>query len=204
MPHFLLQSWQGVKSEIIVSAMSRSFGVLWSVLREFPSQKPLETLRREATTKLGLLCGALGIGTAPSRGSGAVSRDFPDLDLSRHVLLGCINAEALPSHCSTSRLQRDTDDAFWDGFLWAAPKKRTSHSKKRMRMAHKYLKPKTHYHQCSNCGYLKLQHMLCGHCLKETLKKTAEIRKQHEAERGEGLMQSGGRKEISEEEAVSS
>ena len=33
----------------------------------------------------------------------------------------------------------EVDCRDWDGFLWAVPKKRTSHSKKRMRMTHKYL-----------------------------------------------------------------
>ena len=65
----------------------------------------------------------------------------------------------------------------WDGLLWAVPKKRTSHSKKRMRMAHKYLKSKGHYTVCPNCQNLKLLHVLCGHCLKETLRQTAKMRR---------------------------
>ena len=65
----------------------------------------------------------------------------------------------------------------WDGVLWAVPKKRTSHSKKRMRMTHKYLKPKHHYTVCPNCNNLKLLHVLCGHCLKETLRQTAAMRR---------------------------
>ena len=32
----------------------------------------------------------------------------------------------------------EVDCRDWDGFLWAVPKKRTSHSKKRMRMTHSY------------------------------------------------------------------
>ena len=39
----------------------------------------------------------------------------------------------------------EVDCGDWDGFLWAVPKKRTSHSKKRMRMTHKYLKPIQNY-----------------------------------------------------------
>ena len=66
----------------------------------------------------------------------------------------------------------------WDGFLWGTPKKKTSHSKKRMRSAHKYLKPKTNMVVCKICNNLKLMHTLCGHCLKLTLKATAEMRKQ--------------------------
>ena len=40
----------------------------------------------------------------------------------------------------------EVDCRDWDGFLWAVPKKRTSHSKKRMCMTHKYLKPMTTQH----------------------------------------------------------
>ena len=68
----------------------------------------------------------------------------------------------------------------WDGFLWAVPKKRTSHSKKRMRMTHKYLKPIHHYTTCPKCQNLKLLHVLCGHCLKETLRKTAAMRQEEQ------------------------
>ena len=68
----------------------------------------------------------------------------------------------------------------WGGLLWAVPKKRTSHSKKRMRMAHKYLKPKSNFMVCVTCNNLKLLHVLCGHCLKQTLLDTAKMRKEQE------------------------
>lgn len=72
----------------------------------------------------------------------------------------------------------------WDGLVWmAAPKKRVSHSRVRMRMAHKYLKPIRHYATCATCGNFKLMHVLCGHCLKETLEKTAELRRQKVAKK---------------------
>ena len=81
----------------------------------------------------------------------------------------------------------------WGGLLWAVPKKRTSHSKKRMRMAHKYLKPKGHYSVCPNCQNLKLLHILCGHCLKETLRLTAKMRRdQIEKKLVSGLGWGGG------------
>lgn len=67
--------------------------------------------------------------------------------------------------------------------LWAVPKKRTSHSKKRMRMTHKYLKPKHHYTVCPKCKNLKLLHVLCGHCLKETLRLTAMMRRKEFAQK---------------------
>ena len=68
-------------------------------------------------------------------------------------------------------------DLEWDGFLWAVPKKRVSHSKKRMRSAHKYLKPKTNFIVCPECKNLKLLHVLCAYCLKEILQKTAKMRR---------------------------
>ena len=74
----------------------------------------------------------------------------------------------------------EVDCRDWDGFLWAVPKKRTSHSKKRMRMTHKYLKPITNYTTCPKCQNLKLLHVLCGHCLKETLRKTAAMRQEEQ------------------------
>ena len=67
-------------------------------------------------------------------------------------------------------------------FLFAAPKRRTSHSKKRMRMAHKWPKNINHYTICSLCGNPKLLHVLCGHCLKKTLQETARVRRMREEE----------------------
>ena len=72
-----------------------------------------------------------------------------------------------------------SNDLMEEGILWmAAPKRRTSHSKKRMRMANKWLKPIRNYKFCEVCGNPRLWHHLCGHCFKETLKKTAEMRRQ--------------------------
>jgi ribosomal protein L32 len=64
----------------------------------------------------------------------------------------------------------------WDGVMWAVPKKRTSYTRKRIRNGRKYLKPRINYMTCPDCKNLKLLHMLCGHCFKETMRKTAEIR----------------------------
>lgn len=56
-------------------------------------------------------------------------------------------------------------------FLFAAPKKKTSHSKKRMRSAHKGLKDKTNIVNCPGCGQRKLMHHLCLYCYRDyTLK----------------------------------
>src|SRR3989337_1473242 len=45
--------------------------------------------------------------------------------------------------------------------LWAVPKKKTSHSKKRMRSANKGLKDKTNIVNCPGCGQKHLTHHLC-------------------------------------------
>lgn len=67
------------------------------------------------------------------------------------------------------------------GFLWmAAPKRRTSHSKKRMRMTNKWLKPIQNYTFCQTCGNPKLLNVLCGYCFKDTMRKTAEYRNKKE------------------------
>ena len=79
-----------------------------------------------------------------------------------------------------------------DGFLWAVLKKRTSHSRKRMRMTCKYLKPIQHY-TCPKCQNLKLLHVLCGHCLKETLKNTAATRWEG---RGKNVNKKAGEKDL--------
>lgn len=97
--------------------------------------------------------------------------------------LGGLYLELFAPDPSTSLLPLDAmqglppaEDLKWEGFLWAVPKKRTSHSKKRMRSAHKYLRPRCDFIPCPKCSNLKLMHVLCGHCLKETLKKTAAVR----------------------------
>lgn len=86
----------------------------------------------------------------------------------------CPAAVPLPASLSTNQSAGHIE---WEGLLWAVPKKRTSHSKKRMRFAHKYLKPKSNFIVCHQCKNLKLLHVLCGHCLKETLRQTAETRR---------------------------
>ncbi|KAI5898321.1 ribosomal L32p protein family-domain-containing protein [Schizophyllum commune] len=50
------------------------------------------------------------------------------------------------------------------GIVLAVPKKKTSHSKKRMRAAGKGLKDKQNIVSCPGCGSPKLAHHLCGKC----------------------------------------
>ncbi|MBW0500358.1 hypothetical protein O181_040073 [Austropuccinia psidii MF-1] len=50
------------------------------------------------------------------------------------------------------------------GILKAVPKKKVSHSRKRMRSAHKGLKPDLGIVACPACGEPKRQHFLCLHC----------------------------------------
>ena len=107
--------------------------------------------------------------------SGVLSLRFPSGSHGVHELE---YSSACPSSSGCVPLPLGGEVAWDDGFVWAVPKKRTSHSKKRMRMTHKYLKPKYHYTVCPKCNNLKLLHVLCVHCLKETLKATALMRKQ--------------------------
>ena len=65
----------------------------------------------------------------------------------------------------------------WDGILMAAPKNRTTRSRKRLRMTHKWPKNKRGIDVCFYCGRPKLMHFLCKYCLEETLKETDKIRK---------------------------
>ncbi|CEP10062.1 hypothetical protein [Parasitella parasitica] len=58
--------------------------------------------------------------------------------------------------------------------LWAAPKKKTSHSKKRMRASNKGLQLKENVTTCPACGSNKLLHHLCGNCYSD-IKKKAKI-----------------------------
>ena len=74
-------------------------------------------------------------------------------------------------------LEKTEEGDCWDGLLWAVPKKRTSYTRKRIRNAPKHLKPRSDYITCPECKNLKLLHVLCGYCLKETLRKTADMRK---------------------------
>ena len=73
--------------------------------------------------------------------------------------------------------RRESLELPWGGILWAVPKKRTSYTKKRLRNAHKYLKPRCDFVACPKCKNLKLIHVLCRHCLKQTLQTTASMRR---------------------------
>ncbi|KAL4946192.1 hypothetical protein BDV06DRAFT_182930 [Aspergillus oleicola] len=59
----------------------------------------------------------------------------------------------------------------WDSVLRAAPKKKTSHMKKRHRqMAGKALKDVKNLNTCPSCGQIKRSHVLCQTCV-ENIKK---------------------------------
>lgn len=59
--------------------------------------------------------------------------------------------------------------------LWAAPKKKTSHSKKRMRASNKGLQQKENISTCPACGSNKLLHHLCGNCYSDIKKKAKTL-----------------------------
>ncbi|KAJ3068108.1 hypothetical protein HDU98_008716 [Podochytrium sp. JEL0797] len=50
--------------------------------------------------------------------------------------------------------------------LWAVPKKRTTHGKKRLRMNSKWLRPMRNIIQCPLCGSPSLLHHACKSCMK--------------------------------------
>ncbi|KAJ1919313.1 hypothetical protein H4219_002075 [Mycoemilia scoparia] len=54
-----------------------------------------------------------------------------------------------------------------ESILRAAPKQRTSHSKKRMRASNKGLKNKKDIVPCRSCGRSKLSAHICPHCYKD-------------------------------------
>ncbi|EGG05851.1 uncharacterized protein MELLADRAFT_107288 [Melampsora larici-populina 98AG31] len=51
-----------------------------------------------------------------------------------------------------------------ESILKAVPKKKVSHSRKRMRSAHKGIKPDLGLSSCSGCGQSKRKHHLCLEC----------------------------------------
>ena len=67
------------------------------------------------------------------------------------------------------------DALSWDGLVFAVPKRRTTRSVKRMRMANKYLKPMENITTCAQCGSRRLQHHLCLKCV---AKATRRVRKE--------------------------
>ena len=159
-------------------------GVLNSLAVSLRTSTPYARLQKEVITRVGVIVGAIWpsrMGASrhwrsrgpddSSRESGESSREPSN----RYLATDDTLPQKIISSCTLKTI--------WESILlWAAPKKRTSHSKKRMRMAHKYLKPKHHYQICQVCGNLKLQHMLCGHCFRETMKRTAEYRRQKQEE----------------------
>ncbi|KAI9341640.1 hypothetical protein BDR26DRAFT_802127 [Obelidium mucronatum] len=50
--------------------------------------------------------------------------------------------------------------------LWAVPKKRTTHGKKRLRMNSKWLRPMKNIIQCPLCGNATLLHHACKTCMR--------------------------------------
>ncbi|KAL9542299.1 hypothetical protein MBANPS3_008681 [Mucor bainieri] len=80
------------------------------------------------------------------------------------------------NNSSTLTLDSVTRNTFqiptWlEPILWAAPKKKTSHSKKRMRASNKGLQQKENVTTCPACGSNKLLHHLCGNCYSDIKKK---------------------------------
>lgn len=96
------------------------------------------------------------------------------LQLSRFGTLSLTNA--LFNNNSVTQSESISRQTFqiptWlEPILWAAPKKKTSHSKKRMRASNKGLPIKENVTTCPACGSNKLLHHLCGNCYSDIKKK---------------------------------
>lgn len=65
---------------------------------------------------------------------------------------------------------------WWEGILFAAPKQKVTHARKRKRMATQYLRPLMNIEGCKICGSIKLMNTLCWTCYKRyrAEKKIAE------------------------------
>lgn len=83
--------------------------------------------------------------------------------------LSMLSARVIPKlvHSSVTLIPRCLGLGLWDSILRAVPKKKTTHSKTRMRSATKGLKDRTNINNCSACGQPKLSHYVCGNCFRE-------------------------------------
>ncbi|KAJ1952320.1 hypothetical protein IWQ62_006249, partial [Dispira parvispora] len=61
-----------------------------------------------------------------------------------------------------------------EAFLWAVPKKKTTHSKRRMRDANKAIKDRRDITKCPACGRKKLLHHICLYCYRDIKKRYRE------------------------------
>jgi ribosomal protein L32 len=71
-------------------------------------------------------------------------------------------AAGSPASASGVAVPQQRQLAFLDWLLMAAPKKRTTHAKKRMRMAGKYLRTDCSIRRCDMCGAWKRAHTYCA------------------------------------------
>jgi ribosomal protein L32 len=78
--------------------------------------------------------------------------------------------DAIPSSSIPNTESNSLSSIFINAFLWmAAPKKKTSHARKRLRQLNKQLKNLTSIYPCPLCGHAKRTHRLCLNCLKQRL-----------------------------------
>ncbi|XP_052003435.1 39S ribosomal protein L32, mitochondrial-like [Xyrauchen texanus] len=75
----------------------------------------------------------------------------------------------------------NSDPSFMDSIFWmAAPKKRRTIevNRCRRRNPNKLIEVKNNIEPCSECGNMKLKHVLCGFCYEKVRRETTMIRKQ--------------------------
>lgn len=101
---------------------------------------------------------AILFSTMPFRSRAAVLNPW----LTRSTIVQLPFAIPLAIHFSLPSILSE----LWESILWAVPKKKTSHRKKRQRfLAGKALKDVTNLNTCSACGNVKRAHLLCPYCI---------------------------------------
>ena len=79
----------------------------------------------------------------------------------------------------------------FESILRAVPKKKQSHSRKRMRqLAGKALKDVTSLTKCSSCGRIKRSHIMCEHCV-EAIKQMWRKKEGGDSKEGDDPKQEG-------------
>ncbi|BFZ54235.1 hypothetical protein PYCC9005_001268 [Savitreella phatthalungensis] len=80
--------------------------------------------------------------------------------------IGTIGLSLTPGTSAASLLGE-----LWESIWRAVPKKKTSHSKTRMRSSGKGLQDKLNINNCPACGKPKLAHTVCGTCFERIRKR---------------------------------
>ena len=165
-------------------AFSRCFiSYTCNMVRHFLATNPLRG-QSSRTGSLSEKMATLAIGATHTQSLVLCARRFfPTIFVCRHQENSEVCSSKVLKSCvvtMASKLLRDwlpsnTIDLFWKtGMLLAVPKKRVSHSRKRIRNHPKFPKNRTDIEICVVCRNQKLQGHLCGVCL-ERIRAETEV-----------------------------